>query len=62
MPSDHNHRDRKEAARLLLATALAILLLIVIGGAGLYYILGMGQSDPFSARALLSSLSACLSS
>jgi hypothetical protein len=50
MPSDHNHRDRKEAARLLLATALAILLLIVIGGAGLYYILGMGQqSDPFSA-------------
>jgi hypothetical protein len=43
MPSDHNHRDRKEAARLLLATALAILLLIVIGGAGLYYILGMGQ-------------------
>jgi hypothetical protein len=47
MPSDHDHRDRKEAARLLLA-ALAILLLI-IGGAGLYYILGIGQLDPFSA-------------
>jgi hypothetical protein len=49
MPSAQDHRDRKEAARLLLAAAIAILLLIVIGGAGLYYILGIGQSDLFSA-------------
>jgi hypothetical protein len=49
MPSAHDDRDRKEAARLLLAAAVAILLLIVIGGAGLYFIAGLGESDPFSA-------------
>jgi hypothetical protein len=49
MPSAHDDRDRKEAARLLLAAAVAILLLIVIGGAGLYYVSGLGESDPFSA-------------
>ena len=49
MPSAQDHRDRKEAARLLLAAAIAILLLIVIGGAGLYFIAGLGASDPFSA-------------
>ena len=49
MPSPQDHRDRKEAARLLLAAAVAILLLIVIGGVGIYFIMGIGESDPFSA-------------
>ena len=49
MPSAQDHRDRKEAARLLLAAAVAVLLLIAIGGAGLYYLVGLGDSDPFSA-------------
>jgi hypothetical protein len=44
-----DHRDRKEAARLLLAAAIAVLLLIAIGGAGLYYLVGLGDADPFSA-------------
>jgi hypothetical protein len=44
-----DHRDRKEATRLLLAAAIAVLLLIAIGGAGLYYLVGLGDSDPFSA-------------
>ena len=38
-----------EAARLLLAAAVAILLLIVIGGVGIYFIMGLGDRDPFSA-------------
>jgi len=49
MPSPQDQRDRKEAARLLLAAAVAILLLIVIGGVGIYFIMGVGKSDPFSA-------------
>lgn len=49
MPSPQDQRDRKEAARLLLAAAVAILLLIVIGGVGIYFIMGIGESDPFSA-------------
>jgi hypothetical protein len=49
MPSPQDDRDRKEAARLLLAAAVAILLLIVIGGVGIYFIMGIGESDPFSA-------------
>ena len=49
MPSPQDQRDRKEAARLLLAAAVAILLLIVIGGVGIYFIMGVGESDPFSA-------------
>ncbi|MGH6748062.1 MAG: hypothetical protein ACRECI_01920 [Methyloceanibacter sp.] len=49
MPSPHDERDRKEAARLLLAAAVAILLLIVIGAVGIYFITGLGDSDPFSA-------------
>jgi hypothetical protein len=48
MPSPQDQRDRKEAARLLLAAAVAILLLIVIGGVGIYFIMGIGESDPFS--------------
>ena len=49
MPSPQDERDRKEAARLLLAAAIAILLLIVIGAVGIYFITGLGDSDPFSA-------------
>jgi hypothetical protein len=49
MPSPQDDRDRKEAAGLLLAAAVAILLLIVIGGVGIYFIMGIGESDPFSA-------------
>jgi hypothetical protein len=49
MPSPQDQRDRKEAARLLLAAAVAILLLIVIGGVGTYFIMGIGEWDPFSA-------------
>ncbi len=49
MPSPQDQRDRKEAARLLLAAAVAVLLLIVIVGVGLYFIMGIGESDPFSA-------------
>ena len=48
MPSPQDERDRKEAARLLLAAAIAILLLIVIGAVGIYFITGLGDSDPFS--------------
>jgi hypothetical protein len=49
MPSPQDQRDRNEAARLLLAAAVAILLLIVIGGVGIYFIMGIGEWDPFSA-------------
>ena len=49
MPSPQDERDRKEEARLLLAAAIAILLLIVIGAVGIYFITGLGDSDPFSA-------------
>jgi hypothetical protein len=49
MPSPQDERDRKEAARLLLAAAIAILLLIVIGAVGIYFITGLGDGDPFSA-------------
>jgi len=49
MPSPQDQRDRKEAARLLLAAAIAVLLLIVIVGVGLYFIMGIGELDPFSA-------------
>ena len=49
MPSAEDRRDRKEATRLVLAASIAVLLLIAIGGAGLYYLVGLGDSDPFSA-------------
>jgi len=48
MPSPQDERDRKEAARLLLAAAIAILRLIVIGAVGIYFITGLGDGDPFS--------------
>jgi hypothetical protein len=49
MASAGDQHDRKEALRLFVAAAIALLLLIVIGGAGLYYLIGLGASDPFSA-------------
>jgi hypothetical protein len=49
MPSAGDRQDRNEALRLFVAAAAALLLLIVIGGAGLYYLVGLGASDPFSA-------------
>jgi hypothetical protein len=48
MPSASDRHDRKEALRLFVAAAIALLLLIVIGGAGLYYLVGLGPSDPFA--------------
>jgi hypothetical protein len=49
MPSPQDQRDRMEATRLVLAAAIAVLLLIVIVGAGIYFLAGLGDSDPFSA-------------
>ncbi len=46
-PSDRS--ERNEALRLFVAATAGILLLIIIGGAGLYYLIGLGPSDPFSA-------------
>lgn len=48
MPHASGARDRKEALRLLVAGAAAILLLIIIVGMGLYYLVGLGASDPFA--------------
>ena len=49
MPSLGDRRERNEALRLFIAAAMALLLLIVVGGAGFYYIMGIGDADPFSA-------------
>jgi hypothetical protein len=49
MPGPSDRGDRNEALRLLVAATAAILLLVVIGGAGLYYLIGLGDADPFSA-------------
>jgi len=38
MPSAHDDRDRKEATRLLLAAAVALILLVAIVWGGLYYL------------------------
>jgi hypothetical protein len=48
MPSPGDRRERNEALRLLVAAISALLLLIVIAGAGVYYLIGLGTSDPFS--------------
>jgi hypothetical protein len=50
MAGQEDRRDRKDAMRLFVASAVALILLIAIGAAGLYYFSGMmGSSDPFSA-------------
>jgi hypothetical protein len=48
MPSAGDRQDRKEALRLFVAAAIALLLLVLIGGAGFYYLVGLGASDPFA--------------
>ena len=48
MPSVGDRQDRKEALRLFVAAAIALLLLVLIGGAGFYYLVGLGASDPFA--------------
>jgi hypothetical protein len=47
MPSAGDRHDRNEALRLLIAASVALLLLIVVAGAGLYYLMGI-EGDPFS--------------
>jgi hypothetical protein len=50
MPSAHDDRDRKEATRLLLAAAVALILLVAIVWSGLYYLFETANfSDPFAA-------------
>jgi len=49
MPGPSDRRERNEALRLFVAATAALLLLVVIGGAGLYYLVGLGDGDPFSA-------------
>ena len=48
MPGSHDRRDRFEASRLLLAAMIAVLLLIAIVAAGIYFVGLLGDSDPFS--------------
>ena len=50
MAGEGDRQDRKEATRLFVAAAVALILLVLMGLAGLYYFTGMmGDSDPFSA-------------
>ena len=47
---DGDRQDRKEATRLFVAAAIALILLVGLGFAGLYYFTDlMGEADPFSA-------------
>jgi hypothetical protein len=48
MPGANDQRDRKEALRLLAASLTALVLLILIAGAGVYYLLGLHATDPFA--------------
>ena len=49
MAGQEDRRDRKEATRLFVAAAVAFILLVAMGVAGLYYFAEvMGSSDPFS--------------
>ena len=48
MPSTSDRQDRNEALRLFVVAAIALLLLLAVGGAGLYYLVGIGGEDPFS--------------
>ena len=47
MPGPSDRRERNEALRLFVAATAGIVLLI-LGGAGLYYLVGLGDADPFS--------------
>ncbi len=49
MPSPSDRRERNEALRLFVAAAISLLLLVV-AGAGFYYLMGIDSAgDPFSA-------------
>jgi hypothetical protein len=49
MAGEEDRRDRKEATRLLVAAAIALILLAAMGAAGLYYFTGvLWETDPFS--------------
>jgi hypothetical protein len=48
MPGPNDQRDRKEALRLLAASLTALVLLILIAGAGVYYLIGLNAADPFA--------------
>ena len=49
MVGEEDRRDRKEATRLFVAAAVALILLVAMGAAGLYYVTEiMGGTDPFS--------------
>lgn len=49
MVGEEDRRDRKEATRLFVAAAVALILLVAMGAAGLYYVTAiMGGADPFS--------------
>jgi hypothetical protein len=47
MPSAGDRHERNEALRLLIAACVALLLLIVVGGAGLYFLMDV-EGDPFA--------------
>ncbi|ODR93577.1 hypothetical protein AUC70_12030 [Methyloceanibacter stevinii] len=45
-----DRQDRKEATKLFVAVAVALILLVLLGFGGLYYLgAAMGSGDPFSA-------------
>lgn len=49
MAGGADQQDRKEATRLFVAAAVALVLLVLLGLAGFYYFTGMmGEADPFS--------------
>jgi hypothetical protein len=47
MVGAEDRKDRKEATRLFAAAAIAVLLLIAMGAAGIYFLTEIGGSDPF---------------
>lgn len=49
MAGDGDRRDRQEATRLFVAAAVALIILVAMGAAGLYYFTEtLGSADPFS--------------
>ncbi|HET9272705.1 MAG TPA: hypothetical protein VFO09_00370 [Methyloceanibacter sp.] len=48
MPGANDKRDRKEALRLLAASLTALVLLVLIAGAAVYYLIGLNAADPFA--------------
>jgi hypothetical protein len=49
MAGEGDRQDRREATKLFVAAAVALILLVATGAAGLYYVTTMmGEADPFS--------------